>query len=262
MTDTTSNNPVLTEYKNGIQVITLNRPERMNALVPALTQGLLEALQQANANDQVRVIVLRGAGRAFCAGADLEDVKDTLPTEHTEKSEQEKDEQDIEVLQNVTREMINSQKFIVGAIQGYAVGAGFEWAINCDFTVWADDAQAFFPEMKWGLFSTGAVTGLLPRIVGLVKAREMLLLGERYTAEELQAIGVAWKVVSQKELTKQVMKTARTIAALPMHAVSQLKPAINGGCNESLEWSLQTESRALLNSIMAPDTKGLLDEII
>lgn len=250
--------PVLSEYHEGIQLITLNRPERMNALVPALTQGLLEALQQANANDNVRVILLKGAGKAFCAGADLKDVAENLPVTNTAES-REQDRNDIAILQDVTRAMINSNKFVIGVIHGYAVGAGFEWAINCDFTLWADDAQAFFPEMKWGLFTTGAVTGLLPRMVGLVKAREMLLFGERYSAEQLHQLGIAWRVVAEQDLDKQAMEVAKTIAGLPAHALSKLKPAINGACSEGLEWSLQTEASSLLEAIETPDIKGLVE---
>ena len=259
MKETASDHSVLSEYQNGIQVITLNRPERMNALNPALILGLLNALEQANANDAVRVIVLKGAGKAFCAGADLNDVQDKLPAENIATSRLEQDKQDISTLQEVTRQLINNNKFVIGAIHGYAVGAGFEWAINCDFTVWADNAQAFFPEMKWGLFTTGAVTGLLPRIVGLVKAKEMLLFGERYTADQLHALGVAWRVVPPQDLEQETMAVAESIAALPQHAVSHLKPAINGACSQGLEWSLQTESSALLNAIQAPETQGLIN---
>ena len=258
MTHATKEQSVLTDYQNGIQIITLNRPERLNAVNLALTQGLLAALQQANANDNVRVVVLNGAGKAFCAGADLKHVNDNLLTTDVKNGNSGEKEQEVYAMQEVTRQIINSKKFMVGAVQGYAVGAGFEWVLNCDFTLWTSDAQAFFPEMQWGLFNTGAVTGLLPRMVGIVKAREMLLFGERYSAEQLQDLGIAWRVVHPKDLTQETLSVAEKIAALPAHSVSQLKPAINGACSESLEWALQAESRALISAINAPDTKGLV----
>ena len=259
MTTQTSDSPILSEIKDGIQIITLNRPARLNAVNLALTRGLLKAFQQANANDDVRVIVLKGAGKAFCAGADLNHVQEDLVSSDTKADETDKNEVEVEAMQEVTRQIIHSQKFVVCAVQGYAVGAGFEWVLNCDFTLWADDAQAFFPEMQWGLFSTGAVTGLLPRMVGLVKAREMLLFGERYSAEQLHAMGAAWRVVPPQDLNKEAMAVAEKIAALPVHAVQQLKPALSGGCSEDFEWSLHAETKALLKALNASDTKGLVD---
>lgn len=259
MTIQNSNNPVLSDVQNGIQVITLNRPKQLNAINLDLTQGLLKALQQANANDDVRVIVLNGAGKSFCAGIDLNHVQEDLLNSNAEQTNNGENSEEVEAMQEVTRQIINSHKFVIGAIQGYAVGAGFEWVLNCDFTLWASDAQAFFPEMQWGLFNTGAVTGLLPRMVGLVKAREMLLFGERYNAEQLHTMGLAWKVVAPQDLNQEAMAVAEKIAALPVHSVSQLKPALNGGCAEGLEWSLQTESRALLKTLNASDTKGLVE---
>ena len=258
MTAPSPENPVLSIYQNGIQVITLNRPKKLNAVNLALTQGLLKAFEDANANDDVRVIVLNGAGKAFCAGADLSHVQDDLLNSDKESTNSGGNEAEVEAMQAVTRQIINSHKFVVGAVQGYAVGAGFEWVLNCDFTLWANDAQAFFPEMQWGLFNTGAVTGLLPRMVGLVKAREMLLFGERYSAEQLHAMGAAWKVVPLNALNQETMAVAKKIAALPTHSVAQLKPAINGSCTEGLEWSLQTETKALVKALDAADTKGLV----
>ena len=259
MTIEASENPVLSHYENGIQVITLNRPKKLNAVNLALTQGLFKALQDANTNDNVRVIVLKGAGKAFCAGADLNHVQEDLVNSGTKRNKSTENEEEIEAMQEVTRQIINSHKFVIGAVQGYAVGAGFEWVLNCDFTLWASDAKAFFPEMQWGLFSTGAVTGLLPRMVGLVKAREMLLFGERYSAEQLHTMGAAWRVVPPQDLNQESMAVAEKIAALPMHSVALLKPALNGGCAENLEWSLQTESRALLKALNASDTRGLVE---
>ena len=88
---------------------------------------------------------------------------------------------------------------MIGAINGWAVGGGFEWAINCDFPIWAESARAFFPELKWGMFVTGGVSSLLPALAGLQTAREMMFLGERYDAKALLEKGVAWRVVPDAE---------------------------------------------------------------
>src|SRR5690606_29033685 len=109
----------------------------------------------------------------------------------------------VDALQDVTREIVLGPKLVVGAINGWAVGGGFEWAINCDLPLWAESARGFFPEASFGLFVTGAVTTLLPAIVGLTKAKEMLLLGEKYSAQELHALGIAWRVVPDDKLMEE-----------------------------------------------------------
>ena len=106
----------------------------------------------------------------------------------------------VDAIQQVTGEILDGDKPVVGAINGWAVGGGFEWAINCDFPIWGCSAQEFFPEVSLNLFVTGAVTTLLPAMVGLNKAREMLMLGDRYNADTLLELGVAWKVALTAEL--------------------------------------------------------------
>ena len=112
-------------------------------------------------------------------------------------------------IQRATHAITLGAKPVVGAINGWAVGGGFEWAINCDFPIWGRSAKGFFPEVSLNLFVTGAVTTLLPALVGLNKAREMLMLGERYEAGELGDIGLAWRVVEDAAL----MEEARGVAA-------------------------------------------------
>src|SRR3970282_1337148 len=95
----------------------------------------------------------------------------------------------VEAIQRATRAIVFGAKPVVGAINGWAVGGGFEWAINCDFPIWADSAKGFFPEVSLNLFVTGAVTSLLPALAGLHTAREMLFLGARYDAAALRDMG-------------------------------------------------------------------------
>src|SRR5205085_5324691 len=106
----------------------------------------------------------------------------------------------VRAIQRVTEAICFSDKPVIGAINGWAVGGGFEWAINCGFPIWAESAKAFFPELKWGMFVTGGVTSLLPALVGRHAAREMMIFGERYDAKGLLEKGVAWRVVRDGEL--------------------------------------------------------------
>jgi len=247
---------IISEQRENIRIITLNRPERLNAVNKALTLALRDALINANADESVKVIVLRGAGRAFCSGDDLDETMDESGSAAGLESIGEL----VVALQDITRQIVTGDKFVVGAIQGWAVGAGFEWAINCDFAIWAEDARAYFPEMRWGLFPTGGITSLLPRIVGLTKARELLLLGEKHNAQQLLDMGIAWRVVPEPRLMDEVMTVAEKIAGLPAHVVRSLKRTINAANLADLEAALLTEQEALMEAVAHPDTLKLLKE--
>ncbi len=133
---------------DGVCVVTLNRPQRLNAIVPELLEDLIAALDAADRDPGVRAIVLTGAGRAFCSGDDLKDFGSQAGDEASTRAY-------IERIQDVTRTMTLGDTPVVGAIRGWAVGGGLEWVINCDFTVAAAGTRFFFPEVSWGVFVTG-----------------------------------------------------------------------------------------------------------
>ena len=178
--------------EGGVRRISLNRPQRLNAMNRALIDDVARAFDEANADPATRAIVFTGEGRAFCAGDDRQ--------EHVHPESEEAARDLVEAIQRATRAISFGPKLVVGAINGWAVGGGFEWAINCDFPIWAESARGFFPEVSLNLFVTGAVTALLPALVGLHKAREMLFLGRRYDAAALADLGVAWRVVPDARL--------------------------------------------------------------
>jgi len=254
------NSVVLTEQKNHVRIITLNRPELLNAINGTLVERLTEELRAANNDDTVKVIVLNGAGKAFCSGDDIQDTLQSIEDQTDLSSVDANQQQYATNLQDVTREIVFGNKFVIGAIHGWAVGAGFEWAINCDFSIWTKGARAFFPEMKWGMFPTGGITYLLPHMVGLVKARELLLLGEKQTADQLLQMGLCWKVVADDTLMKKTLDVANKIADLPEGSVQGLKKTINHACFNSLENTLDMEITQLLGAINNPQTAELLKE--
>jgi enoyl-CoA hydratase/carnithine racemase len=151
-------------------------------------------------------------------------------------------------------------KPVVGAINGWAVGGGFEWAINCDFPIWAESAKGFFPEVSLNLFVTGAVTALLPGLVGLHQAREMLFLGQRYGAQELADIGVAWKVVPDADLMPQAQAVAEKLAGLPPLSVRAMKRVLNQVAPADLWRALQLETDATVAGFLDPETTRLLKD--
>ena len=236
----------------GIRTITLNRPERLNAMSVALIEDLTAALRQAGDDPRTRVIILTGAGRAFCAGDDLKD--------HAHPKDEAAARKIVERIQEATRALSGNPKLVIGAINGWAVGGGFEWAINCDFPIWAESARAFFPEVSLNIFVTGAVTSLLPALVGLNTAREMLFLGERYTAADLHRLGVAWRVAPDTALLEEAHAVARRLAALPALATRAMKRTLNATAATDLRAALALETEATVAGFLDPLTTRLVQE--
>lgn len=231
---------------DGVRTITLNRPERLNAMNRALVEDVAQAFDDANQDVGTRSIVFTGRGRAFCAGDDRK--------EHVQPPNEMRAKEIVDAVQRVTRSLVFGKKPVVGAINGWAVGGGFEWAINCDFPIWGESARAYFPEVALNAFVTGAVSSLLPALVGLNKAREMLFFGEKYGAEKLLELGVAWRVVADERLLEEARDVAMRLSALPPTAVSMMKQVLNNCASVDLEKALQLETRATVKSFLDPET--------
>jgi len=240
---------VLSELAEGVRTITLNRPDSLNAMNRLLIDAVADAFAEANADAATRAVIFTGAGRAFCAGDDLK--------EHRHPGSEAEARDLVDAIQRVTREIVLGGKVVVGAINGWAVGGGFEWAINCDLPIWAKSARGFFPEVSWGLFVTGGVTTLLPALVGLNRARELLLLGERYEADSLHAMGLAWRVVEDARLMDEARTVAGRIADLPPRAVTDMKEVLLRaafGSPEALTRALDLETDATVRGFLDPET--------
>ena len=242
---------ILTDLsETGVRTITLNRPDSLNAMNRQLIDDVARAFDHANACPQTRAIIFTGAGKAFCAGDDRR--------EHVHPGSEQEARDLVLAIQRATHAITFGTKPVVGAINGWAVGGGFEWAINCDFPIWATSARGFFPEVSLNLFVTGAVTSLLPAMVGLHKAREMLFFGERYDAAQLLDYGVAWKVAPDAQLMDQARATAQRLADLPPLSVRAMKRVLNAGASTDLRRALDLETEATVAGFMDPETTRLL----
>ncbi|MFI4929601.1 MAG: enoyl-CoA hydratase/isomerase family protein [Burkholderiales bacterium] len=230
-----------------VSVVTLNRPERLNAIGAGLLSDLHEALVKAQTDPDTRVVVLTGAGRAFCAGDDLK-----------EFGEQSSSEAGIAEtcsnIQRITRDIMFGPKLVVGAVHGYAVGGGFEWVLNCDLVVAADNLVCFFPEMALGHFVTGGVTHLLPQMVGHQRAMELMVLGERQDALALKALGIVNRIVPLAELLPAALALARELASRSTLATTQLKRVINVQLSGQLASALELERQAAMACFGDGDT--------
>jgi len=232
--------------EQGVRTVALNRPDSLNAMNRQLIDDVARAFDDANGDPATRAILFIGTGRAFCAGDDRQ--------EHVHP-ETEADARDlVDAIQRATRAIVFGGKPVVGAINGWAVGGGFEWAINCDFPIWADSAKGFFPEVLLNLFVTGAVTSLLPALVGLNKAREMLFLGKRYTAAELGDMGVAWRVVDDDALIAEAGAVAAGLGQLPPLSVQAMKRVLNQCAVTGIEQALYLETEATIAGFLDPET--------
>lgn len=246
MTDFTYETVLSGIVDEGVRCITLNRPGSLNAMNRQLIDDVARAFVDANADPATRAIILTGAGKAFCAGDDRR--------EHVHPTCEEEARDLVRAIQRATDAIVLNHKPVVGAINGWAVGGGFEWAINCDFPIWAASARGFFPEVSLNLFVTGGVSSLLPALVGLNKAREMLFFGDRYAAPDLQVMGLAWKCVPDTALMTEATATARRLADLPPLAVRAMKRVLNATAMTDLRRAMDLETEATIAGFMDPET--------
>jgi enoyl-CoA hydratase/carnithine racemase len=239
---------VLTEDAgDGVRVVTLNRPQRLNAITPELLEDLIAALQAADRDPAIRAVVLTGVGRAFCAGDDLKEFGSQSKDEATTRAY-------VERIQDVTRAMLLGDTPVIGAVRGWTVGGGLEWMINCDFVIAAEGTRFFFPEISLGVFVTGGVTELLPRLVGLQRARELIMLGERFDAAQAQEWGLLSKVVPDAELMAEALALARRVAALPPGPVRDLRRILARQSGGGLDAAMAAETEATVRGFLDPET--------
>lgn len=229
---------VLYDCRDGIAELRLNRPQRLNAVTERLYQELHAALARAEADPAVRVVVLTGAGRAFCVGADLK--------AHRAGRSAFDRRQYLRGEQQVCRRLQQLGKPVVAAVNGYALGAGAEMAVASDFIVMAASARIGFPELGIGSFLGGGVTYLLPRLVGLAKARELVFLGERIDGAEAVRIGLANRVLPDEGFLAAARDFAAQIAGKAPLAMQLAKEQLNFAGERTFDAALTAELEGMM----------------
>ena len=239
--------PVLADHDGPVLRLTLNRPERLNAVSEALYAGLLACLAAAESDDRTRCVLLTGMGRAFCAGADLKAHRDRERTADEREAY-------VNLGQRVCARIQRISIPVVAAVRGYALGAGAELAISADFLVVADDAQMGFPEVSLGTFVGGGVTHRLPRLVGLRRAAELLMLGERFTGRQALEWGLAQAAPGSEELDKVAAELAEQLAAKAPLPLARMKRRLAE--TTTLDGALRGEASDLLAVMRTEDWAG------
>jgi enoyl-CoA hydratase/carnithine racemase len=205
---------LLVENRGAVRILTMNRPEKRNALNQALTQGLLDALRDADADDSVCAVVLTGAGQGFCAGADLSEFKEL----GTGLAAEDRAELTMQLHLAFTR----IRKPIVAAINGHAMGGGAGLAIAADLAVMAEGARLGYPEPKHGIVAAIVMANLV-RQVGRKAAFELVSLGEPVEAQQALQLGMVNRVVPLSNLMNESLSLAEKLAAVKREAMAETK---------------------------------------
>lgn len=215
-----------------VQVLTLNRPESLNAFSPEMILGLTNALKEADTNPDIKVIVLRGAGRAFSAGGDVK----TMGTASTSEVYDH-----IGVLNDCILTIKGIGLPIVAAVHGFAAGAGFNLALACDLIIASDDSKFALSFSQVGLISDGGGSYFLPKLIGPHLSKEFFFTAEPIPAERLYQLGVINKLVSPENLQDEVMKMANRLSSGPTKAYGQMKRIIDYSLTTTLSDTLERE---------------------
>lgn len=238
---------LIVAVKEGIATITFNRPKALNALNHALLDELSCALDTVAGDENIRVLVLTGAGdRAFMAGADIKELAgmNTLQAKHFAQRGQ-----------TVINKIVELPIPAIAAVNGYALGGGLEMALACDFIYASESATLGLPEITLGLIPGFGGTQRLARLIGPNRAKEMIFSGRTVSADEARNMGLVNRVDPPDTLSASVMKTAQAMAAKGRISIRAAKEAINGGLDTSLETGLKIEQDAFAICMASEDAR-------
>jgi enoyl-CoA hydratase/carnithine racemase len=227
-----NNKMILLEKDGGIAWLQLNRPDKLNALNPAVFSALDLALDDCEADDEIRVVVITGNEKAFAAGADIEHMSRGHITDSYRFTGK---------VIPIQEKLADFPKPTIAAISGYALGGGLELSLCCDFRIATDTAVIGLPEISLGIIPGGGGTQRLPRLINYSAAAEMIMLGEMIKADKALALGILNRVVPVDRLEEEILGFSKKIMSRPAVALRAAKIAMRKGLNMSLKDGLQVE---------------------
>ncbi len=240
-----SNQPVITKLENGIFSITLNRPEKKNAITSEMYSLMHQGFEAAAANPEARVVLLKGAGGVFTAGNDLNDFATWLKYENNLN--------ELPVIKLI-RSVIRFPKPVVVAVEGYAVGLGSTILPHCDVVVAGESTQFSLPFVRLGAVPEFGSSVLLPLFAGRLRASHVLMLGEPFDVHRARELGLVSEVVADEAVQQRALERAQELVELPAATLRNIKALINHPAYlEQLEARVEEETRLFYQSLKSPE---------
>ena len=254
-----SNEAVLLEKQDGVAIVTMNRPDRLNSVTDEIRTGLRERLDDACKDEEVKVIVLTGAGRGFCAGADMDGLAATSKGESSASSgpeERDYAKNEVEGFDGGFSYFPTLPKPVIAAINGPAAGVGFIMALYCDIRFAKESAIFTSAFSKRGLIAEWGVGWILPRLVGIARANDILFSARRISAKEAENMGIVNKTFSDEEFMDEVLAYAKDLAkSVSPRSVRIMKQQIYNAQGETISENLESSMKSMLESFGSDDFK-------
>jgi enoyl-CoA hydratase len=243
---------IIYEKEEGIATIKLNRPQVLNAMNRQLWIDFQEALEDVKGDPEIKVLIITGEGRAFSTGADLKDSKDRTPEQYRDY---------LVELQETSRKIIRFEKPTIAAINGFALGSGYELALACDIRIAAEEAKIGSPEARVTSSVTGGAMRLVQDLIGPGKAKELLFTAEYIDGKEAERIGLVNRAVPLEKLIETTREMAAKIAENSSFSIKMIKQGLNMARGEvSLEALMDYEIEACLACVFTKERQESLQE--
>src|SRR5687767_9083353 len=233
---------------DGIASITLNRPDKLNAFGGTMRQDLLAALRAIESDRDSRAVVITGAGRAFCAGGDVDSMAGLQKARDVDSFRKL-----LDAGRDVILQIVDMRKPVVASINGVAAGAGCNLALACDYRIASEDAKLGETFVKIGLHPDWGGTWLLPRLVGRSHAFELMTTGRMVTAAEAHSLGMVDRVVRREDLGRETGAFAASLASAPPSAIADVKRAVRQSERNDLREQLAVESENQVRAFLSAD---------
>lgn len=231
-------------HDNGVAEVVINSPKSLNALSPKLIDALTDAVHRLDRDDTARVLLLTGAGRHFCAGADIDAMLD-MPLSEAVRT----------AFTGCCHELARVTKPVVAAVNGYALGGGCELVEMCDIVIAADNAVFGHPEVKLGTMPGAGGSQRLPRVLGRHKALDLLMTGRTMDATEAERAGLVSRIVAAEDLLSEARAVAAELAALSQPVLKMIKASVNSTDETPLESGLALERGLFHRSLALADSR-------
>ena len=232
--------------EGAIGILTLNRPEAMNALNDELIREMNQAIDLIAQEDKIRVLIITGGDKVFAAGGDIKAMLKCGPWEAKKY---------VSPIHKVFNQITELPKPTIAAISGFALGGGVELALTCDFRIAAENSKFGFPEINLGIFPAAGGSQRLPRLIGMSKANELMFTGDTIDAAAALSIGLVNEVVPNEALMERAMKLAGKLAAKPPLTIKNLKESMHNVYNMDLNMGLNMELEKLCSLFVTEDQK-------